>query len=73
MNRWECRYSSSEMMSIQVDPNTVRRWLCHSPDQADHWSFADVLAGVHDAEVRAIFGDDVVESLKSAVRERMRT
>jgi hypothetical protein len=73
MNRWECRYSSCEMLYLEVGPRSVRSWLHHSEDRADHWSFDDVLSGVHDAEVRALFGDLAVTEIKDAVRERMRT
>ena len=70
--RWECRYSSSEMLYMVVDPDCVRSYL-NSPDNgADRWSFADVLAGEHDAEVRALFDDKVLEDLKAEVRRRYR-
>jgi hypothetical protein len=70
MDRWECRYSSAEMYYLELGPNSVRAWLCHSPDKAAHWSFAEVLAGAIDAEVRALFDDRTLEELKAAVRSR---
>lgn len=70
--RWECRYSSCEMLYLDAGAECVRCFLHHSEGQADRWAFADVLAGVHDAEVRAIFGDAVVAELKAAVRSRVR-
>lgn len=70
--RWECRYSSCEMLYLVVGTDYVRSFLDHSEDRADRWTFADVLAGVHDAEVRALFGDKVPEDLKAEVRRRCR-
>lgn len=69
--RWECRYSSCEMLYLDVGSECVRRYLHHSEANANRWSFADVLAGVHDAEVRALFNDRVLEELKTEVRRRV--
>lgn len=69
--RWECRYSSCEMLYLEVGAGCVRSYLHHSEANADRWSFADVLAGVHDAEVRALFNDGVLEELKAEVRRRV--
>lgn len=69
--RWECRYSSCEMLYLVVGSECVRSYLHHSEATADRWSFADVLAGVHDAEVRALFSDEVLEELKAEVRRRV--
>ncbi len=71
--RWECRYSSCEMLYLVVGSADVRCFLHHSEDSADHWSFADVLAGGHDAEVRLFFGDAAVDELKAEVRKRVRS
>lgn len=68
--RWECRYSSSEMLYLEVGPSCVRSWLDHSEHNAEKWTFENVLAGRHDAEVRALFGDSTVEELKAEVRLR---
>lgn len=70
--RWECRYSSCEMLYLVVGSDCVRSYLHHSETNADRWSFADVLAGEHDAEVRLFFGDVVVDELKAEVRKRVR-
>lgn len=70
--RWECRYSSSEMLYMVVNSDCVRSHL-NSPDNVNsRWDFADVLAGVHDAEVRALFNDTVLDELKAEVRRRCR-
>ncbi len=70
--RWECRYSSSEMLYMVVDPDCVRSYL-NSPDNENgRWDFADVLAGEHDAEVRAQFNDAVLDALKAEVQRRYR-
>ena len=68
--RWECRYSSSEMMYLEVGTDDVRCYLHHSPSKADRWTFVDVLSGRHDAEARNLFGDAAAERLKAEVRRR---
>lgn len=71
--RWECRYSPSVMLYLDVGSECVRTFLHHSEAAADRWSFADVLGGTHDAEVQALFGDAVLAELKAEVRRRVRT
>lgn len=71
--RWECRYSSCEMLYLVVGPDCVRSFLDHSEANAGRWAFADVLAGVHDAEVQALFGEEVLTQLKAEVRRRVPT
>ena len=68
--RWECRYSSSEMLYLEVGANEVRCYLDHSPGKPELWTFAEVLAGERDAEVRNLFGEAALEELKAAVRLR---
>ena len=68
--RWECRYSSSEMLYLEVTKRDVISYFHHSPERPERWRFEDVLAGKHDAEVRNLFGDAAVEELKAAVRTR---
>lgn len=70
--RWECRYSPSEMLYMVVDPDCVRSYLNYSENVSGRWDFADVLAGEHDAEVRALFNDLVLEELKAEVQQRYR-
>jgi hypothetical protein len=65
--RWECRYSSCEMIHLEVGVRTVRCFLDHSPNRADEWTFAEVQAGECDGLVRAVFGDAVLAELKSCV------
>jgi hypothetical protein len=47
--RWQCRYSSAEMLHLEVGAADVRCYLDHSPAKADRWTFADVLTGRYDA------------------------
>lgn len=71
-DRWECRYSSCEMMYIQLEGNSgVKIYLDHSPNKADHYTFDEVLAGAMDNEVGAVFGQETLAEVKAAVRERM--
>lgn len=65
--RWECRYSSCEMMYLEVGVRTVKCFLDHSPNRADEWTFAEVKTGECDGFLRAVFGDDVLAELKSCV------
>ena len=69
-DRWECRYSSCEMMYLEVTPTGVHLYLDHSPGKPDHYSFDEVLAGALDAEVHNLFGGNTLEQLKAAVRAR---
>lgn len=65
--RWQCRFSSCEMMYLEIGVRTVKCFLDHSPDRADEWTFAETLAGESDGIVRAVFGDAVLAELKSRV------
>jgi hypothetical protein len=70
--RWECRYSLSEVLYLEIAGDEVRCYLHHSPQSALRWTFEQVLAGEmdKDPEVRALFGDEIDE-VKAAVRERL--
>jgi hypothetical protein len=68
--RWDCRYSSCEMMYLDVLEDEVRCYLDHSPTQADVFTFNEVLAGKADAMVNGVFGGTVLEELKEAVRKK---
>ena len=70
-DRWECRYSSSEMMYLELTPTGVHLYLDHSPTRGDRYTFDEVLAGALDGEVRNLFGAGALDELKSAVRERV--
>lgn len=65
--KWECRYSSSEMMYLEIDGKHVKTYLDHSPANAELTSFDDVLAGKMDAEVRNLFGEQALAELKETV------
>jgi hypothetical protein len=71
VTRWECRYSSSEMMYMELLGQEVKLWLHHSPGSADRYSLSDVLDGKLDAEVRNLFGEQAVAELQAAVRDRV--
>lgn len=68
-HRWEARYSSSEMMILAIEGGEVRLWLHHSPASAERHAFDAVLGGVIDADVRNIFGQNVLDELKAAIRD----
>lgn len=69
--RWECRYSSSEMMYLELTETGVRSYLDHSPQHAEHTGFAEILAGKLDGEVTNLFGADALEQLKAEARSRI--
>lgn len=63
---WEERYSSSEMVYLEVTGTGVRIWLNNNP--ADVWSFREVLEGAIDGEVGGAFGSKVLEEIKAEAR-----
>jgi len=66
--RWECRYSSCEMMYLEIASGShVRTYLDHSPGNAELTSFEDVLAGKMDGEVSSLFGAAALTELKAAI------
>ena len=68
--RWECRYSSSEMMYLEIASGShVKTYLDHSPGNAELTSFDDVLAGKMDGEVSGLFGAAAVDELKATIRQ----
>ena len=71
--RWECRYSSCEMMYLEVTETDVRCYLHHSIDHARHWTFEEVAEGAldKDYEVGALFTGDEIEEVKAMVREQI--
>lgn len=70
--RWECRYSSCEMLYIEVASLEVKCYLDHSEDRAEWWSFEEVLAGEWDGYVKNLFGEAALEEIKKEVRMRRR-
>jgi hypothetical protein len=75
MMRYEIRYSSSEMMYLEVAPNEVRCYLDHSPSRASRWSFDEVLAAneqdIFDAEVRTLFSPQQIAQVRAEVQRRV--
>jgi hypothetical protein len=71
-DRWECRYSSCEMLNLEFASGyKVRCYLDHSPQNADFHSFDSILAGEIDGMVSSLFGAKVLNELKAAVRRRL--
>jgi hypothetical protein len=71
-DRWECRYSSCEMLYLEFASGCkVRCYLDHSPQNADFYSFDDILAGEIDATATSLFGAQAPDELKAAVRRRL--
>lgn len=58
------------MMYLELTPTGVRTWLDHSPDNATHWTFAQVMAGAIDADVRNLFGQTTLDELKREVAQQ---
>ena len=72
--RWECRYSSCEMMYLEITETDVRCYLDHSVDHARHWTFEEVAAGDldKDYEVGNLFTKEELEEAKTLAKERVR-
>jgi hypothetical protein len=76
---WSCRYSSCEMMYLDLVPGDaqgegeVLMYLSHSPASAERWTFAQVLAGGAEitrleGELRNLFGQETPEGLRESIR-----
>jgi hypothetical protein len=72
MMRWEIRYSSCEMLYLEINGRRVHSYLDHSPHKGDWWTFAEVLNGDADYSLRVDFGPEVLEELMAAIRLRER-
>ena len=66
-DRWECRYSSSEMLYLELRGEYVITYLHHAPNNADRYTLADVLAGKQDSMIAQLFGAAAVEEVKAAI------
>ena len=69
--RWECRYSSCEMLYLDLQADHVRCFLDHSEANADRWTFAEILAGTQDAYIQNLFGDNALNQLKEEIKRRV--
>jgi len=58
-------------MYLELTETGVRSYLDHSPQHAEHTSFADILAGKLDGEVTNLFGANALEQLKAEARSRI--
>jgi hypothetical protein len=67
--RWECRYSSCEMMYLEVndDGTEVHMYLDHSPARGDRWTGDEALRDEIGGEAKMLFDDEVFRQLKAAV------
>lgn len=72
--RWECRYSSCEMMYLEITETDVRSYLDHSVDHARHWTFQEVADGAldKDGETATLFTKEELEEAKTLAKERVR-
>ena len=64
---WECRYSSCEMMYLELSDKGVHMFLDHAPNRGDWYTLDDVTAGKLDAEVRNLYGQDTLDEFRAAV------
>jgi hypothetical protein len=64
--RWECRYSSSEMLYLELRGQQVITYL-NSPKDLERYSFDDVLAGKQDAMISQFFGAGAPAQVKAAI------
>src|SRR5215216_277355 len=65
--RWECRYSSSEMLYLELRGQEMITYLDHAPHNPDRYSFDDVLAGNQDSMISQLFGAPAVDEVKAAI------
>ena len=65
--RWQCRYSPSEMLYLELRGQEIVTYLDHAPDKLDHYAFDDVLAGGQDAMIAQLFGAAAVGEVKAAI------
>lgn len=70
--RWECRYSSCEMLYLEVSGLEVKCYLDHSEDRAEWWTFDEILAGDRDGYIESLFGGEALQEIKQQVRMRRR-
>jgi hypothetical protein len=69
--RWECRYSSCEMMYVEVGAKEVRCYLDHSPHRATIWTLDEFIDHGTNGEIGCVFSEaDVNEMLAEAKRCR---
>ena len=69
--RWECRYSSSEMLYLELRDNHIVTFLHHSPNSVERFPFTEVLAGKHDAMINTLFGQNALPQIKAAIKHHM--
>ncbi len=69
--KWEIRYSSSEMMYVEVTGTGVISYLNSDRERATQYSFAQIVRGDADNEVGTLYGDDVLTRLKTIAQTRI--
>ena len=67
--RWECRYSSSEMLYLELRNDHIVTFLDHSPTSVERFPFSEVLAGKHDAMIANLFGQNALPQIKAAIEQ----
>ena len=67
--RWECRYSSSEMLYLELRDEHLVTFLDHSPTSVERFPFTEVLAGRHDAMINTLFGQNARPQIKAAIKQ----
>lgn len=69
--KWEIRYSSSEMMYVEVIETQVLCYLNGDKERATRFSFAQIVNGAADNEVGSLFGSAVLMQLKTIAQSRI--
>ena len=68
---WETRYSSSEMMYLDVTSTGVRAYLNQNVGAADHWTLEEANEGGADYMIRGVFGEETLVELHAAIQARL--
>jgi hypothetical protein len=67
--RWECRYSSCEMLYLELRDDHIVTFLDHAPNNVERFPFTEVLAGQHDAMINMLFGENALPQIKAAIAQ----
>lgn len=70
--QWETRYSSAEMMYLEVTSGGVRAYLNQNVGSADRWTLEEARDGGADYMVRSVFGDETLAELHAAIQARLK-
>ena len=64
---WQCRYSSCEMLYMELRGSYVVTYLNRPSSNDELFSFDEVLAGEQDAMISQLFGAAAVDEVKAAI------